>query len=378
MALYLSEPYRKTMEITIPDTVKSKGYRYFLLEDSIVAPPVEHYTAGDVVSIDGEPVEYTIVEDGHLQIKAAHVQSGEQKQLSIDWPRRFQQMQNNIARILLIHAVEKLLDVSVLDASTEEECFVLIDSEDIGFVSMEKIENFVNHLIESNLPIQAEKDSANILGVGEKKSVGPVLKRTGELALFAVQSVIKTEEGLKLSFVAGKAAISDYRNHRYLTKNLSMYLKVDTTKEIWSAVKKLQGKIDEQKKTVEKLENQLGLEQIQEFMSRRRTVQGVGYIYLTLENINFKHFKNLTAAIQKKAKTVQIYGIPNGNEAQIHVIRSADVDVDLKKILDELDGDRLDGTGNMFRVQANVSRAEMNRIMERFMIHIQKELADRN
>ncbi|MDD7362764.1 MAG: hypothetical protein SPI65_03065 [Peptoniphilus sp.] len=376
MALYLSDPYRKTMEITIPDTVKSKGYHYFLLEDSIVAPPVEHYTKGDAAFIDNQPVDYTVIEDGHLQCKVENIESGAKKELTIDWPRRLQHMQDNIARILLTAAVDKLLHVDVLDASTEEECYILVDTEDIGFVSLEKIENFVNHLIESNLPIQEHADSVEIAGIDESKSVGPVLKQTGELALFAIKKVEKIEQGLKLSFAAGRAALDDYRNHRYLTKNLSMYLQASTTKDIWRAVKKLQGKIDGQKKTIDELEAKLGLEQVQEFMSRRRTIQGVGYIYLTLENINFKNFKNLTQAIQKKAKTVQIYGIPNGNEAQIHVIRSADVNVDLKKILDSLDDEHLDGTGNLYRVQANVPRGNMTRVMETFLFKIQRELAD--
>ena len=108
-------------------------------------------------------------------------------------------------------------------------------------------------------------------------------------------------------------------------------------------------------------------------MAKRRTVEGVGYIYTTLENINFKSFKYLSNAIQKKSKTVQIYGIPNGNEAQIHVLRSADVPVDLKEIMDHLKGD-LEGSGNMYHVQVNVPRTQMNPIMESFLIAIQKKI----
>ena len=153
-----------------------------------------------------------------------------------------------------------------------------------------------------------------------------------------------------------------------------MYLKENTTQGIWQAVKKLQGKIDEQKKKIDALEEAMGKEDVEEFLAKRRTVEGVGYIYTTLENINFKSFKRLSAAIQKKAKTVQIYGIPNGNEAQIHVIRSADVSVDLKDIMDRVAGEK-EGTGNMYHVQVNVPRAQMGQIMEAFLIAIQKSLA---
>ena len=54
MARYLREPYRNSMKITVPETVKSKDYHYFLLEDSIVAPPVEGYYTGDKIFIYGE------------------------------------------------------------------------------------------------------------------------------------------------------------------------------------------------------------------------------------------------------------------------------------------------------------------------------------
>ncbi len=373
MARYLREPYRNSMKITVPETVKSKDYHYFLLEDSIVAPPVEGYYTGDKIFIDGEAAEYS-VEGGHIQCKMAAVESGKEVELSIDRPHRLQGMQNNIARILFTCALESLLHTKILSGSTEESCYLVVDAADIGFVSLEKIENYVNHLIESNLPIQEEKDEVTIPSVDKVHSVGPLLKNTGEVALFAVQKIEKVEEGLKLTFVCGKEALDDYRNHRYLTKNLSMYLKENTTQGIWQAVKKLQGKIDEQKKKIDALEEAMGKEDVEEFLAKRRTLEGVGYIYTTLENINFKSFKRLSAAIQKKAKTVQIYGIPNGNEAQIHVIRSADVSVDLKDIMDRVAGEK-EGTGNMYHVQVNVPRAQMGQIMEAFLIAIQKSLA---
>lgn len=372
MALYLREPYRKSMKITVPDTVKSKGFDYFFLEDSIVAPPVEGYYTGDKITLDGEAVDYT-VEGGRIQCKMDAAESGKEAELSIDWPRRLQSMQNNIARILFTCALEKLLHAKVLLGSTEEACYLVVDAEDIGFMSLEKIENYVNHLIESNLPIQEEKGEVTIPSVDKVYSVGPLLKNTGEVALFAIQKIEKEEEGLKLTFVCGKCALDDYRNHRYLTKNLSMYLKENTTQGIWQAVKKLHGKIDEQKKKIDSMEEAMAMEQVHEFMAKRRTVEGVGYIYTTLENINFKSFKYLSNAIQKKAKTVQIYGIPNGNEAQIHILRSADVPVDLKEIMDRLKGD-LEGSGNMYHVQINVPRTQMNPLMERFLIAIQKQL----
>ncbi|MFR6437340.1 MAG: hypothetical protein ACLUOC_05515, partial [Peptoniphilaceae bacterium] len=232
MALYLREPYRKSMKITVPDTVKSKGFDYFLLEDSIVAPPVEGYYAGDKITIDGEAVDYT-AEGGRIQCKMPAAKSGEEAELAIDWPRRLQSMQNNIARILFAGALEKLLHAKVLSGSTEEVCYLVVDAEDIGFMSLEKIENYVNHLIESNLPIQEEKGEVTIPSVDKVYSVGPLLKNTGEVALFAIQKIEKEEEGLKLTFVCGKSALDDYRNHRYLTKNLSMYLKESTTQGIW-------------------------------------------------------------------------------------------------------------------------------------------------
>ncbi len=373
MAHYKNEPYRKSMTFTVPDTVKSKGFNYFLLDESIVAPPVDGYTTGDKIFIDGKAIDYS-VEDGRIQCKMPSVESGKEVELTIDWPRRLQNMQNNIARILFTDALKKLLHANVLSGSTEETCFLVADAADIGFVSLEKIENYVNHLIESNLPIQEEKNAVTIPTVETPHSIGPLLKNTGEVALFAIQKIEKEEEGLKLTFVCGKAALDDYRNHRYLTKNLSMYLKENTTQGIWQAVKKLHGKIEEQKKKIDALEEAAGLEQVQKFMAKRRTVDGIGYIYTTLENIHFKSFKHLSNAIQKKAKTVQIYGIPNGNEAQIHVLRSADVPVDLKEILDTM-ADDVHGTGNMYHVQANVPRIRMGQIMESFLIAIQKKLA---
>lgn len=68
----------------------------------------------------------------------ARGKSGEEAELAIDWPRRLQSMQNNIARILFAGALEKLLHAKVLSGSTEEVCYLVVDAEDIGFMSLEK------------------------------------------------------------------------------------------------------------------------------------------------------------------------------------------------------------------------------------------------
>lgn len=377
MALYMTDPYRKKMEITIPPTVHSKGYEHFLLEDSIVQPPVEGYTRGDLAYYNDKPISYSVDENGRIQYRIKDISAGETGTLSIDWSRRLQNMQNNLARILFADAAATLLHADVLGAETEDKCYLLVDTQDVGFMTLEKLENLVNHLIESNLPVVEKDGKLSVSGVESVVSYAPAPSATGELALFAITDAEKTEGGIRLYFLCGAEALEDYRKHRYLKNNLSLYLKEDAPAGIWQAVKKLQGQIDTLKQEKQELESRLGLEQVQEFMDRRRSINGYGYIYLTLENINFKNFKNLTGAIQRKPRTVQIYGIPNGSEAQIHVIRSQDTHVDLKKILNDLEKERdgIDGTGNMYRVQLNVAYRDMAHIMEAFLMRIQSELA---
>lgn len=379
MTLYLKEPYKKKMMSTIPSIVNSKGYCHFFIEDSIVTPAIPNYTKGDIALIDGNVLEVEQDSNGNTKFMAKNIAENKEAEIEINWTHRLQMMQDNISRIILRICLKQLEDIEPMFESTDEEPYFLLPIDDFGFQSLEKLEDLANRLVQSNLPINYVDSLCEKVKIGNYQaefSYGPKLTTTGECAIIAIGNLEKTQEGLKLYFNGGNRALLDYKRHRALARNLGIFFQNDDPAQIWSEVKKLKKQIDDLKEDKKELESNLGLEEINEFLSHKRIFGDVSYIYRVLNNVNFKNLKNVIQNIQQKKKHIQIYGVPNGANSQIIVASSSDLPINIKKTMDEISRKySLEGSGNLYRIQANCPYHLMRGIMEEFLLSFQKTLS---
>lgn len=382
MSLYKKNPYKKQMNVTIENTIQRKGNTHFFLENSIVAAAIPHYSTGDIAQINGKDVIIEKDSNGTEKFTVADLDESENAILTIDWSHRLQMMQNNIGRILLRIAFKQLLDITPLYENTETNPYFDLPLSDLGFQTLEKLEDLTNRMIQSNFPIEYEDEEWEKVKIGSypsEKSYGPKLQNTGECAVLSLGNIEKIEQGLRLYYFTGQQAISDYRRHRSLVRNLGIFFQTSDPGKIWSEVKKLSGTVETLKSENKQLESSLGLEEVQEFIDTRREVEGISYIYRVLNDVNFKNIKNVISTIQQKKGFVQIYGIPNGTECQVIVARSQDVPVDLKEIMDSISHKfSIQGSGNMFKIQGNCSRIFMHGVMEEFLLAIQTKMNLKN
>lgn len=378
MSLYLNEPYKKKMTINISSSVTSQGFSHFFLEDSIVTPPIERYTKGDQAYLNGQNLSMEMDQAGNIKFMVEKFEENTDSLLEVNWTNRIQMMQDNISRIILRICFKELEGIDPIYESTEEGCYFILPLEDFGFQSLEKLEDLANRIVQANLPITYTDETKSKVKIGnynDQLSFGPKLEKTGEVAIITIGELEKIDEGLKLHFHSGNRALSEYRRHRALARNLGILLNTNDPGQIWSEVKKLKSRIDNLKEEKKELEVSLGLEEVNEFLSYKRVVSDTAYIYRVLNNVNFKLLKQVIQSIQQKKRHVQIYGIPNGADGQIIVASSTDLPLNLKLIMEEVSTKyQLKGTGNLYKVQANCPYYLMREIMEEFLLKIQSTL----
>lgn len=366
------------MNLIVPSTVTSKGYQHFFLGDSIVTPPIKNYTKGDIALLGNHPLQLEVDQAGNTKCMTKEIEEGKELVLEINWTNRLQMMQDNIARIILRICLKELNGIEPLFESTEEGTYFILPVDDFGFQNLEKLEDLANRLVQSNLPIfytNQENKQVKIGSYDPEDSYGPKLANTGEVSIIAIGDLRQTEEGLKLAFHAGNKALAEYRRHRALARNLGIFFQNDDPAQIWSEVKKLKKKIDDLKEEKKHLEADLGLEEVNEFLSFKRVVSDTAYIYRVLNKVNFKNLKNVIQNIQQKKRHIQIYGIPNGADAQVIVASSPDLPINIKNIMDEVGKKyQLEGSGNLYKIQANCPYYLMREIMEEFLLAIQSQL----
>ena len=101
---------------------------------------------------------------------------------------------------------------------------------------------------------------------------------------------------------------------------------------------------------------------------------GINYIYKVLEEVNLKELREISSYILKEDNFIQIYGLKNGKRSKIIVLRSMNLNFNLKKIFEKLQ-DHFDftGKGNMYTLDLECREEDLTRIMESFLIEIRRD-----
>lgn len=105
-------------------------------------------------------------------------------------------------------------------------------------------------------------------------------------------------------------------------------------------------------------------------------VNGISYIYKVLSDINIQELKDVSTVLMKEDNFVQIYGIKNGQRSKIMILRSQNLNFNLKGIFDNLQKHyKFTGSGNLFTLNIECDTIHMAELMEVFLIEIRRALA---
>ena len=113
---------------------------------------------------------------------------------------------------------------------------------------------------------------------------------------------------------------------------------------------------------------------VESFMAFSTEVSGLNYIYKILHEVNLNELREISNYIFKEKDFIQIYGLKNGSKSKILILRSQNLNFDLKKIFKKLNEHfSFTGTGNMYTLDINCQEKDLKIIMESFLIEIKRE-----
>ena len=113
---------------------------------------------------------------------------------------------------------------------------------------------------------------------------------------------------------------------------------------------------------------------VESFKNFSTEFSGLNYIYKVLQDINLKELREISNYILKEDDFIQIYGLKNGSKSKILILRSQNLNFDLKKIFEKLkDHFTFTGAGNMYTLDIQCKEEDLTRIMESFLIEIRRD-----
>ncbi|WP_010244860.1 hypothetical protein [Peptoniphilus rhinitidis] len=422
-------PYKKNYKLQIIDKINRNGINYGKIEDVPFFLGNEK-VCGDEVKINGKPIEFLSGNRSYIKL----LEDKDSIELEINWKNRLLLMQENLGNALVRHFLNANTNFKILNYKVNRNSsYIDIEAKDFKFMTVKNLESLVNYAVFSNLEITNYEDHISIERLANIEYFGPSLKRTGEIGIVLITSVDKINSAIRLNISSGENGYKIARNSLNLLNNIKMYLNSDSIEDAFSDIKKLKSKnlsrennfakdknlektqkvealeklpkteklpklekvFEKGKNNTDSKENEiptikdfkniknnnspekspLFYQVVESFKRYATEVSGINYIYKILKDVNLKELREISNHILKEENYIQIYGLQNGGRSKILILRSQNLNFDLKKIFKKLkEHFEFTGTGNMFTLELECKEKDITRIMESFLIEIKREV----
>ena len=189
----------------------------------------------------------------------------------------------------------------------------------------------------------------------------------------------KNEEEYDAKFFHDKYKLEAFKDLNKFNKSNKENPSIDKDKEENKSIfqnkkEKKEHSSLELKKKDEGEKSALFYQAVESFKNFSTEFSGLNYIYKLLQDVNLKELREISNYILKEDNFIQIYGLKNGPKSKILILRSQNLNFDLKKVFEKLK-DHFDytGTGNMYTLDIQCKEEDLTRIMESFLIEIRRE-----
>lgn len=358
--LYYDDAYLTRFDAAVTDCVARDGAWHVKLDRSAFYP-----TSGgqpfDTGALNGVRVTDVYVGEDHDVWHAleAPLPVGTAVRGEIDWPRRFDHMQQHAADHLIANAIWRMLggvtiglhighDVSTIDVAMPEGA-VRISPEDVR-----RVEDDVNARVQRDaavrcwfpdadelkaLPLRKPPTVAEhvrIVAIGDEEMVacgGTHPSTAGQLGLVKILGVAPARGKMRVSFVAGARALEDYRFKHEAAEQASNLLSTGVD-NLASHVAMLQASLKRAEYELNHLRREVLLEELEgQLESAPRLADGTAVIARLIEG-DAALARDAASHLIRRPGVAVLLGAPAGEDgAALVFARSADVDIHMGRLL---------------------------------------------
>jgi alanyl-tRNA synthetase len=355
--LYYTDAYLQEFDATVIELVEMDGRAGLVLDRTAFYPtsggqPHDTGTLGasrivDVVDRDDGAVVH-VVEAIDTTVKAGGRVHG-----AIDWERRFEHMQQHTGQHVLSAAFEHVVSARTVSFHLGTERSTIDLDRDLAPADVARAEREANRVVWEDRPVSmrfvSDEEAAALPLRKEPKRTGKLrlveverfdlsacggthVARTGAIGLIAVSGSEKYKGGLRIEFVCGIRALSDFAMLRETVAGTIRQISV-LPGELPEAVGRLQAEGKAQQKTIRGLQERLASFEAQAIANR---AEAVGRWRVVVERADWDAgaLKALAAGVAALPGHAAVFFNPAGG--LVVAARAADVPLDASATIKEL------------------------------------------
>jgi alanyl-tRNA synthetase len=372
--LYYTDPYVRSFEATVDSVVERDGHTVVFLDRTAFYPtsggqPFDTGTLGgarvvDVIDDEDGRIAHVVEHQepqhaapSHPAPSTQHLAPGGAVSAAVDWPRRFDHMQQHTGQHVLSAAFVRLFGVRTVSFHLGADVSTIDLDREMKADEIAAAEAGANQIVWEDRPVSirfASKEEAAALPLRKEPLRDGTLRlidieqwdlsacggthvaRTGAIGIVAVAGWERFKGGQRITFVCGGRALARFGTMRD-TLAASVRLLSVLPQELPATIERLQSDAKEQKRSIVGLQSELaGFRAAALAEAAEPTTAG----RLVLQSIDAdaQGLKSLAKAVTEQPGFVAVF-TSTASPALVVVARSADLQVSAQQLLASLIAD---------------------------------------
>jgi len=363
--LYYTDPYNTEFDATVARVDREGGRALVRLDRTVFYPTTggqpfdtgvlgSHRVVDVVEDVDGDVVHVVSDATGRPGPLGPALQPGERVHGAIDWPRRFDHMQQHTGQHVLSAAFDRLFRVRTVSFHLAAESSPIDVAREMTPRELAAAEDEANRVVWENravsvrfvsaeeaaaLPLRKEPVRGGRLrlidveGFDLSACGGTHVARTGEVGVIAVTAWERFKGGQRLEFHCGRRALGRLRLLRDATASGATLLSV-TAADLPGAIERLQSDAKEQRRLLVSLHADLARYRAMELADAAEPTAR-GRLAIAAIDADASTLKALAAAIVSRDGFIVVF-TSTSRPALVVVARSAGVAVASHEVLARL------------------------------------------
>jgi len=364
--LYYHDPYVTTFEAYVVKHIRADDRLAVVLDRTFFYP-----TSGgqpcDKGTINGVQVEDVSIreQDGAVLHLLADEIWNDQVHAEIDWPRRFDHMQQHTGQHILSAAFIKVAQAETIGFHLGAEVTTIdLNTKSLTPAQIEQVENLANEVIYTDrqvrstilTPAQIAKlpPDARVYGRhnqalrGLAQTGGPVrivdvenfdlaacggthVRHTGEIGIIKIVKLESRGKGLRVEFRCGRRALVDYRLKNHLINQLANEFTVGHW-EVYQAVDRLRHEAKLLRRKMRQADERLLEYEAQDLLRAAEFHDKFHIISAVFAERDRREINWLAKTLTSQPGAVVLFGLA-GAKSHILFARAEDVDRDMRQLL---------------------------------------------
>jgi alanyl-tRNA synthetase len=321
LRLYYSDSYLREFEATVV-AQSDAGTRVYL--DRTAFYPTSGGQPFDTGRLNGIEVVDVIDEDDRVAHLVAHPLSGSQVSGRIDWPRRFDHMQQHTGQHVLSAVAADPLGMTTVGVHFGRESSTIdLDAAGLRTEQVSRVEERANEIVAENRPVDVGFEEAQaatglrkpsersgslrivtIRNLDRSACGGTHVRSTAEIGLILIGKVERVRKGMRVEFVCGGRAVRRaQRDHRLLSLLATEFSA--TAEELPGLIEAQRGELKEASSARREVEAQLDLYRARQLYDAAvPDATGIRRIVLREEGISLEQLRGLAQALASLPKAI--------------------------------------------------------------------------